>query len=97
MSNNVVIDPLIRELMESAATGEAAKLFLGSGLGKHIAQRAADEVDEALSELIDADPHDARAILALQTRIKVARLSVIYLTDSIAEGDNALQQLHGED
>ena len=66
---NVIIDPLIRELMESAALGEAAKQFLGSGLGKHITQRAADEVDEALAELIDADPNDAAAILALQTRI----------------------------
>ena len=97
MSNNVVIDPLIRELMESAATGEAAKLFLGSGLGKHIAQRAADEVDEALAELIEADPNDAAAIRALQTRINVARQSVVYLAEAISEGDNALQQLHGED
>ena len=94
--SNVVIDPLIRELMETAATGEAAKLFLGSDLGRYIAQRAADEIDEALARLVEAPAADCARIAELQAQIKVARQSIIYLTDAIAEGDNALRQLHDE-
>ena len=95
-TDNVVIDPLIRELMETAATGEAARLFLGSDLGRHIAQRAANEIDEALARLIEAPATDSARIAELQTQIKVAKQSIIYLTDAIAEGDNALRQLHEE-
>ena len=94
---NVIIDPLIKQLMESAATGEAAKLFLQSGLGRHIAQRAADEVEEALALLVDVPPTDSVRIADLQAQVKVARQSIIYLTEAIAEGDNALRQLHDDE
>ena len=93
---NVIIDPLIRQLMESAATGESAKLFLQSDLGRHITQRAADEVEEALALLVEVPPTDSARIAELQTQIKVARQSIVYLTEAIAEGDNALRQLHDE-
>ena len=58
----VVIDPMIKELMESAAIGEAAKLFLQSELGGHIARRAAEEVEAATARLIEADPADISLI-----------------------------------
>ena len=93
---NAVFDPLIRELMESAATGEAAKLFLQSDLGRHLTARASDDVDEAIEKLIEADPNDSARILALQTEIKVAKQAIIYLTDAIASGDNAMRALHEE-
>lgn len=95
-TDNVIIDPLIRQLMDSAATGEAAKLFLGSDLGRHVAQRAADEVEETLALLVDAPAADSARIAELQTQIKVARQAIVYLTEAIAEGDNALRQLHDE-
>lgn len=93
---NVIIDPLIKQLMESAATGEAAKMFLQSELGRHITQRAADEVEEALAQLVEVPPTDSARIAELQTQIKVAKQSIVYLTEAIAEGDNALRQLHDE-
>lgn len=97
MSNDhAIIDPMIRQLMESAAIGEAAKLFLSSDLGRHVTNRAADEVDEAISMLIEHDPCDAKGIAALQAKINVAKQSIVYLTEAIAEGENALRQLHDE-
>ena len=96
MSQNAVFDPLIRELMESAATGEAAKLFLQSDLGRHLTGRAADDVDAAIEKLIDADPADSSLIMALQTEIKVAKQAIIYLTDAISTGDNAMRALNDE-
>ena len=95
-NENVVIDPMVRQLMESAAIGEAAKMFLRSDLGQHIASRAADEVEEAIAKLVDHDPNDAKGIAALQSTINVAKQSIIYLTEAIAEGDNSMRQLHEE-
>lgn len=94
--SNVVIDPLIRELMESAATGEAAKLFIQSALGRHLTARAAIEVEDALAELVDAPATDALAIAALQTRIKVASQAIAWLAEAMTEGENALRQLQDD-
>lgn len=95
-NENVVIDPIVRQLMEAAATGEAAKLFLQSELGRYIAGKAAEEVEEAIAQLIEADPHDAKEIQRLQTVINVAKQSIVYLTDAISIGNNALRELHEE-
>ena len=93
---NVVVDPLIRELMESAALGEAARLFIQSELGGHLTKKAADEVEQALAELVDVDPNDAKAVGAIQLRIKIAKQAVVWLTDTMSEGQNAMRQLDEE-
>ena len=95
--DNPIIDPQLRALMESAAIGEAAKLFLQSDLGRSITARAVEEVDEALVELVDADPADAALIASIQSRIKVPSKAISWLTDAIAEGDNAMERIHNED
>lgn len=93
---NAIMDPLIRDLMESAATGEAAKLFLQSAMGRSITARAVSEIDEALAELVEADPGDSRLIAEIQRRIKVPAQAISWLTDAITEGDNALARLHDD-
>ena len=89
----VVIDPMIKELMESAAIGEAAKLFLQSELGGHIARRAAEEVEAATARLIEADPADISLIARLQTEIKVSKQGISWLVDAMTSGDHAMKQL----
>jgi len=96
MTDNPILDPVIRELMNTAATGEAAKLFLQSELVRHVTQRAADDIDEAIAKLCEVNPNEAQAIQALQFRINVAKQSVIYLTESMAEGENAMRQLNDD-
>ena len=88
------MDPQIRLLLESAATGEAAKMFLRSDLGGYLIDRATEEIEDATADLIDVAPSDALAIAALQTRIKVARQAITWLSEAIQEGDNAQKQLH---
>ena len=90
---NIVIDPMIRQLMESPAMWLAAKEFMASEFGKHIASKASEEIDEALAQMIDADPEDAKAIRELQTKIKVAQTAVSWLMDTIGEGENAMRAL----
>ena len=89
----VVIDPMIKELMESAAIGEAAKMFLQSELGGHIARRAAEEVEAATVRLIEADPADISLIARLQTEIKVSKQGITWLVDAMTSGDHAMRQL----
>ena len=95
-TGNQIIDPIIRELMESAATGEAARMFLLSDLGKHVANRAADDVEEAIAELCDVDPYDGKAVAALQVRINVAKQAMVYLNEAMTNGEHALRQLEDE-
>lgn len=90
---NIVIDPMIRQLMESAAIGMAAKEFMASDFGKHIANKAAEEIDEALAQMIDADPEDAKTIRSLQNKIHVAQTALSWLMDTIGEGDNAMRAI----
>lgn len=89
----IVIDPMIKELMESAAIGEAAKMFLQSELGGHIARRAAEEVEAATARLIEADPADISLIARLQTEIKVSKQGISWLVDAMTSGDHAMKQL----
>lgn len=97
MSEPVIIDPMVKQLMESAATGQAARRFLEADLGKHIIDKASAEIEDALAELVEAPASDTVLIDRIQTRIKVARQAVMWLTDAIAEGENAMRQLEGGD
>lgn len=90
---NPLVDRDVKKLLESAAIGEAARMFLESDLGKHIINRAAEEIDEAVFALVDIDPVRISDVARLQNEIKVARQSIFYLTDAISAGENALSTL----
>jgi len=94
--NSTVIDPIIKDLMESASTGEAVKMFIQSELGRSITNRAVQEIDEAMAELVEASPFNAELIDRIQNRIKIPSRAISWLTDAIAEGDNAMTRLNEE-
>jgi len=91
-----VIDPILKDLMESASTGEAVKMFLQSELGRSITNRAVEEIDEAMAELVEADADNRALISSIQNRIKIPSRAISWLTDAIAEGDNAMMRLNEE-
>ena len=91
-----VIDPILKDLMESASTGEAVKMFLQSELGRSITNRAVEEIDEAMAELVEADADNRALISSIQNRIKVPSRAISWLTDAMAEGDNAMMRLNVE-
>lgn len=93
---NIVIDPQVKMLMESAALGMAAKEFMACDFGKHIVSKASAEVDQALSELIECPPGDAEQIRSIQNRVHVAQSAVRWLVEAINEGDNAMRDLDEE-
>ena len=93
---NNINDPVIKQMLETAAYGEAAKMFMQSDLGKHIASRATDEIEEAMNALIDVSPTNVEAISALQRKANNARGAIQWLMEAISAGDNALRQLEEE-
>ena len=93
---NNINDPVIKQMLETAAYGEAAKMFMQSDLGKHIASRATDEIEEAMTALIDVSPTNVEAITALQRKANNARGAIQWLMETISAGDNALRQLEEE-
>lgn len=90
---NKIIDAEVRALMDSAATGMAAKDFINSGLGQHIVQRASEEIEEALAELVEIEPDQAPAIAAIQRRVHHARGAISWLMDAITSGEHAMRTL----
>ena len=93
---NNINDPVIKQMLETAAYGEAAKMFMQSDLGKHIASRATDEIEEAMNALINVSPTNVEAISALQRKANNARGAIQWLMETISAGDNALRQLEEE-
>jgi len=94
--SQVILDPLMKQLMEQAAIGEAADEFMRSGLGEYLIKRATDEADSAMMELVDVDPTSPAKVAELQFRIKVATTAISWLNEAVAEGRNALRQIHDE-
>ena len=77
--------------------GFEVQAFLESNIGKYLTQRAEGEVDEALEALKQADPTDAEAIRALQSRIARAESFLYWLGEAYQEGISAQQNLHNEE
>ena len=87
-------DPLVR----TAVFGRQVEDFLGSDVGRYIAQRASDEIDAAMHALKTASPSfwwGRRKIARLQEQIAVAERVIGWLADAVTEGRQATQTLGG--
>jgi hypothetical protein len=71
--------------------------FLGSRLGQYLVQRAEEERENAMGELVDADPLDSGKIMKLQSDIKRAESVQLWMAELIQEGVSAQEQLLTQD
>ena len=79
----------IRELFGAVELGLDARQFLESRLGKHIAQRALDEMYAATQTLAEVDPFDHKAIVQAQLTHRVASAALSWLAQAIEAGAQA--------
>lgn len=79
----------IRELFGAVELGLDARKFLESRLGKHIAQRALDEMYAATQALAEVDPFDHKAIVQAQLTHRVASAALSWLAQAIEAGAQA--------
>lgn len=83
----------IAEAFGRAQFGLVVEDFLGSPIGRYLCLRAEKERSERLEQLAQLDAHDAANIAKVQQRIRVCDSWQHWLTDAIAEGEAAHQQL----
>jgi hypothetical protein len=89
--------PLPDAKMEQAVFGEEVRRFLQEDrIGRYITAKAAQQTESGLLELKDIDPEDAKAIRAIQTKIRVAESVVSWLAEAIDNGERAQQILEDE-
>jgi len=89
--------PLEDEKAEAAVFGEEVRQFLEQDrIGRFLVRKAADEVQDALLELKEADPDKPGEIRRIQTRIRVAESVVGWLAQAIDDGLRARQILEDE-
>ena len=93
---NLIVDPVVRAMMEDATLGEQIKLFMQGDIGRYIIERAKADADEALSELANVDPEDPKAIREAQMKLRVVERVLSWLQDAITAGNNAMRELHEE-
>lgn len=89
-----------RELFQSVELGLDARQFLESAIGKHVAQRALDEMYAATQALAEVDPFDHKAIVQHQTDHRVASAALSWLAQAIeagAQAEGALMSLDNSD
>jgi hypothetical protein len=82
-------DPVVQR----ATFGAQVEQFLSSDIGVYLIERADEQAEVALKELVSADPDKPDIIRAIQNRIKVADSIVGWLREAIQMGDQAVQQL----
>ena len=81
------------KLAEQVELGMEVKAFLSGRVGQYLLDRADEDRKEALDALAEADPEDAKAIRALQNKVKVIDSVQIWLADAINEATAADQTL----
>lgn len=81
------------ELMSLAKMGIDAEDFIRSPLGKFLIKKAEAEINDATEDLIMADPDDVKANTEIRNRIHVARMFVVWLSESVNIGRVAHDQM----
>ena len=81
------------ELLSIARMGVDAEAFVRTPLGRFLVGKADREIAEATTELIAADPEDAKANRELRNRIHVASMFREWMRDAIEIGHAAHDQL----
>lgn len=86
-----------RELIHQIDFGMQVEAFLGSEVGKYLIGRAEQEVEDATSQLKDADPENPKLIRDLQSTIKRAESIQYWMAEAIQAGHLAQHQLREQD
>lgn len=86
-------DDRVKRYQIACAVQDAAK----SSAGKAYLDEAIKDMHKAYRAFEEIDPHDYRAIMELQIRIKATRKTMDFINVIVTDGDNAYQQLKQEE
>lgn len=86
-------DPRVNE----AQFGKQVEMWLETDVGRYMVKKAEREIDEAVEEMKNTNPHDVKLMVQAQNKVKVAESILSWLGDAIQEGHSALESLKGEE
>jgi hypothetical protein len=76
--------------------GDDADIFFQSDLGQYVVSRAQQESEDALAELKQVDPEDAKKIRYLQNRIHISEKALGWLQEMLIAGKQAMETLRDD-
>lgn len=82
-----------QERLRVVGLGIEAEEFIRSPLGRYMTARAEREREEALQQLVEANPHEPTAVQILQNRVRVVDMTQQWIADVILEGQATEQAL----
>lgn len=91
------MNPQERELLNQVALGIEGERFVSTTFGLELVKRLQVDHDDAMSELLDADPFNNQVIREIQNRAKLPIMFLQYLNDIVEEGRQAEKLLSGEE
>lgn len=75
--------------LRAAKLGIEAERFLHSALGRHLVDRAQDEINDYVDKLVVADPEDTKINRELRNEIKVRESVINWINEVISSGKTA--------
>jgi len=85
------------DLIEVAKLGIDAEAFYATPIGKHLRQKAIDEIEAATERLIQCPADDERGNRAIRNEIHVARMFLLWMAEAIQVGASAYEQVREQD
>lgn len=82
-----------REMLAFVDLGEQAIAFLDSPLGKTLLGMAQQEVSGAVSDMLEADPEDKKAMRQIQLKMQLGAKFEEWLRYLIVQGGQSMQAL----
>lgn len=89
--------PEVDHFLNITRLGIDAEAFFTTPIGKHLQAKAQAELDQAMNELVAADPDDVKANRDIRNRIHVVSMFLEWMNEAIQAGQNAHQQLKDMD
>lgn len=86
-------DQEVDQFLNIARLGIDAEAFMSTPIGRFINGKAQAELDQAMNELVDADPDDAKANRDIRNRIHVVSMFLNWIGEAIAAGNEAHRNL----
>jgi len=80
-----------------AQFGKQVEMWLETDVGRYMVKRAEEDIDRAVEEMKNTNPHDVKLMVQAQNKVKVAESILSWLGDAIREGHSALESLKSEE
>lgn len=85
------------ENLEKAVFGREVELFLNEDpIGKYLAEKARQQLEEAQAQLVDINPSATSSIIQLQIKAQVANRIAGWLGEAVIEGRNSARLMQQE-